>query len=126
MEPVKEERKIARKHRITKFLIVTVGVPVLVTLLHVIAGQVSSNPIGIIGTITDGVLFSHLALFLYERYIEHKFPVNNQEEVILMRLELNQIKTILDDAGLSDMNEITVNASVEREVLQTIIDEEGE
>lgn len=126
MEPVKEEQRTARKHRNTKFLIVTVGVPVLVTLIHITAGQVSNNPLGVIITITDGILFSHLALFLYERYVEHKLPIANQEEIIQMRFELDLIKEILDDAGLSDMHEIEVTASIEREVLQTIINEEAE
>lgn len=119
---IKDQKKELRKHKINKVALVTIVVPILVTAIHYTLGILSNNPGGVMITITDGVLFSHLTLYLYERYVEHKYPVDNQEEVIQLRFELDQVIAVLEEAGLSERNEIEVYASVEREVVNTIIE----
>lgn len=125
MEPIQDERKRNKKHKIIKVLLVTVVVPLLVTSIHALAGNFSQNPYGIVTTITDGILFSHVMLFLYERHIEHRYPspTKNKEEIIKMKFEIEQIKQVLDDAGITGKSEIEVIATVNREVVQSILNE---
>lgn len=128
MEPIQDEKKRNRRHKITKVLLVTVVVPIMVTALHTLAGNFSQNPYGIITTITDGILFSHVLLFIYEKHIEHRYPnpSKNKEEILKMKFEIEQIKQVLDDAGITGKSEIEVTATVNREVIQTILNEKAE
>lgn len=125
MEPIQDERKRNKKHKIIKVLLVTIVVPLMVTSIHALAGNFSQNPYGIVTTITDGILFSHVMLFLYERHIEHRYPnpVKNKEELVKMKFEIEQIKQVLDTAGITGKSELEVTAMVNREVTQSILND---
>lgn len=114
-----------RKHRLIKTALIIVLVPMLLMAVRTFAINFSDEPMRFVVQLTEGILFTYLITYLYEKYVENKpSPAERatvlEEDVKKMKYEVEQIKMVLSEQGLLDIDEVTVTASIQRDIAETI------
>lgn len=114
-----------RKHRLIKTALIIILVPILLMSVRIFAVNFSDEPLRFVVQLTEGILFTYLITYLYEKYFENKpSPAERatvlEEDVKKMKYEVEQIKLVLSEHGLLDIDEVTVTASIQRDIADTI------
>lgn len=107
------------RHIFAKGILIIVLVPTLVAMIRFVAYSFFPHPDEFIYTFVEGVLFTHLVLVTYERFVEHKADYSDRE-IRKLKYEVEEIKIALEEEGIKDVSELEVNASVQKDIEETI------
>lgn len=120
-----------KKHRIIKVILIVVLVPLFLAIVSYVSSKLTSNPLNTTLYLTEGLLFTHMILTIYDRYFEgapqlDKRVAEAEEQLEKIKYEVDEIKLVLIEQGYKDPGEITVSASVQRDINETKEEESHE